>query len=704
MTAMVRFWLCAAALVLAVGGPAPAAENLLHNGGFDAALEPHWQKRTPEDETRKLYRLPKAGRAGSAAAVLENVQPAYTRLRQGHERTIVIQPGSLVQLSAWIRSELSDAGDVTLQLYCMDRQDRILAQPCSAPLSGAFDWTPRSAWVFVPEGTAYVMAYLQVKEGVGKVYFDDVELVVAQGPVARPPAPKVVLFGDLPEDSPCLESLKTLFEDGLVQPAPGETAVPADAAGMLVLYTAGEVPEPVGQTVRRYAGSGGHVFMDMRSFARWQGTRAVSVGVGQLEGRPAREQMKAGLRVVVASQVTAGLEVGHVMPRAGFPDGHLMVLPESFQSDGLEVLAVEPEGHAGLVRTKVGRGWVVGADVLSLREPDCRHVDAYYKYTLITNALTNPVRFGHYYPRKLSYAELVEQMKAAAEAFPEIRFAREGAASDGQPIGSLNLGSPGKPLYFLYAAAHGSEWEPGYGLFSFAKQLAEGRFADVVDLKQVEVKIVPILNPSGYDHMRRQNANGVDLNRQGDYRWEEFSGSDSNKDGTWGPMDYDWKGKAPLTEAEARVYQSVARREELFCILDFHGNSCATANKVAILPATARADNAVRAIRLQQIANARLRGRHLLRQTPEKACSQYLLERVQPGGAVPYLMNTSARERYGVLIELTAGYPSTYGTVLQTDVTCELCRALFAAYPPPRASPGPAGKSPASAVPRVRAR
>jgi len=53
------------------------------------------------------------------------------------------------------------------------------------------------------------------------------------------------------------------------------------------------------------------------------------------------------------------------------------------------------------------------------------------------------------------------------------------------------------------------------------------------------------------------------------------------------------------------------------------------------------------------------------------------------GGNMPYLMNTSARDRFGLLIELTAGYGESYGTVLQTDVTCELCRALFIAYPPP---------------------
>ena len=89
------------------------------------------------------------------------------------------------------------------------------------------------------------------------------------------------------------------------------------------------------------------------------------------------------------------------------------------------------------------------------------------------------------------------------------------------------------------------------------------------------------------------------------------------------------------------------------------------------------------AMDLQQIANERLAGRHLLRQDNEEACSQYLLTRVHPGAGYPYLMNTSARDRFGLLIELTAGYAESYGTVLQTDVTCELCRALFLAYPPP---------------------
>ena len=104
---------------------------------------------------------------------------------------------------------------------------------------------------------------------------------------------------------------------------------------------------------------------------------------------------------------------------------------------------------------------------------------------------------------------------------------------------------------------------------------------------------------------------------------------------------------------------------------------------------TARDDNELRAFEMQHIVNRRLRGRHLLRQAAEDAPSQYLITRVHRGGAVPYLMNTGARGRYGVLVELTAGYGDTYGTVLQTDVTCEVCRALFAAYPPPERPGGP---------------
>lgn len=117
-----------AAFILALSIPAVGGEpaerlNLLKNSGFEEPLEPAWEKRTPDDAGRTLYRGESAGRTG-AAAVLENTRPAQTRLRQGNDRSIVIEPGSLVELSAWIKSDQSAEGDATLQIYCMDEGGR----------------------------------------------------------------------------------------------------------------------------------------------------------------------------------------------------------------------------------------------------------------------------------------------------------------------------------------------------------------------------------------------------------------------------------------------------------------------------------------------------------------------------------------------------------------------------------------------------
>ncbi|HPO37297.1 MAG TPA: hypothetical protein PL176_04775, partial [Kiritimatiellia bacterium] len=67
-----------------------------------------------------------------------------------------------------------------------------------------------------------------------------------------------------------------------------------------------------------------------------------------------------------------------------------------------------------------------------------------------------------------------------AQDLPRLR--RGAYRRGGYRLWSLNLGTPGCPLYFLYAAAHGAEWEPGYGLMTFARHVSEGRLSGVVDL------------------------------------------------------------------------------------------------------------------------------------------------------------------------------------------------------------------------------
>jgi len=65
-----------------------------------------------------------------------------------------------------------------------------------------------------------------------------------------------------------------------------------------------------------------------------------------------------------------------------------------------------------------------------------------------------------------------------------------------------------------------------------------------------EVVVVPDLNPDGAARDRRQNATGVDLNRNFPYRWRRL--------GQRGDQQY--SGTAPLSEPESRAMAALIRR------------------------------------------------------------------------------------------------------------------------------------------------
>ena len=62
---------------------------------------------------------------------------------------------------------MTDEAKITLQIYCIDENGGILAQPRSPVMKGEFEWMRASVWTIVPQDTAYIMAYLQVQEGDG---------------------------------------------------------------------------------------------------------------------------------------------------------------------------------------------------------------------------------------------------------------------------------------------------------------------------------------------------------------------------------------------------------------------------------------------------------------------------------------------------------------------------------------------------------
>lgn len=672
------------ALVGAAPEESPAA--LLRNPGFEAELSGTWEKRTPDDAVRQSQRSAQRPHSGAWRLELTSRDRAATRVRQGGDQGLKIPPGSLVELSAWVWSELGEGGRAGVQLYCMGADNAILAQPRRDITDTQADWRQVRLLTVVPDQTQYCMAYLQADGAPGRSCFDDVQLRVVRPPRPQPPLPKIGLLTDLDAADPCLRNLRSLWGASLVRLSPTPSAAELDACqGLVVLLRSAPSSPNALAAVAESVARGRPAFMDLRAFAAWQQLPTAEVRLASpSKAKPTPlDLMQRGLTVAKTSPVTAGLELGQVLPYTS-ADGKLLVLASRPSNTAIDVLAMAAKQPA-LVAMRLGKGRVAAADLLSLREPYFANIDGYYKYLLLVNALADPQRLalGEYYPRKLSYADFVAEMRRVSERQPTIRMMDEGPACDGLRIYSLNLGREGAPLYFIYAAAHGPEWEPGYGLFTLAKHLAAGRLRDVVDLDRACVKIVPLLNPSGYDRRTRQNAHGVDLNRQGDQSWDRYQGRDSNNDGRYGPGDYDWKGERPFCEPEAATYRRIVSAANLYCTLDFHGNASATNNRLGFVPLTARDDCLIRALDLQNLANGRLRGRFLLRQTDQAECEPYLLEHVSLDSDRPVLQNTGARGRYGFLVELTAGYAESYGTLLQTEVTCEICRALFQAFPLP---------------------
>ncbi len=441
-----------------------------------------------------------------------------------------------------------------------------------------------------------------------------------------------------------------------------------------------------------YSGTGKAYFDDM-SLRILSGEEADAKDGGNLIRNPGFEIGEGGHEIVLETSATSGFKKGDIFPRMD-EDGMLCVLPGEVADEGIEALAVVAgSAEISFAKKQLGKGYIYGIDMFSVGEPNAsRESDgSFYKYLFMTNTLTNTVRYGEWYQAperegastRYTHADIADEMRKIADSFPGVEFEKEGPGSGGYEIYSLNIGKEGAPLYFFYAAAHGEEWDPAYGLLTFTRRLAAGEFRDVVDLDRAAFKIIPVLNPWGYDNFRRTNANNVDLNRQGDYRWEEFGMNQKGYDETHPSY---WKGHhGPFSEPETIVYSRIIDENEdrIYFVLDFHGNKSAVNNKLCMLPVNGLPDNQSRAILWAHHLNENVRGRYILQQSGESKASPYLMRMPVMSSPGPMLINTSAKDRYGFVIELTAAYRTNIASILVTDFVCEIIRSILVVYPVP---------------------
>jgi len=112
----------------------------------------------------------------------------------------------------------------------------------------------------------------------------------------------------------------------------------------------------------------------------------------------------------------------------------------------------------------------------------------------------------------------------------------------GRPIRAFELGDPDSPTRILVVGCiHGNECA---GLAVARSLEAHARPASL------DLWIVPDLNPDGFAAGTRQNARGVDLNRNFPYRWRPIGG----------PGDLHYSGTTSLSEPESRIaYELILR-------------------------------------------------------------------------------------------------------------------------------------------------
>jgi protein MpaA len=126
---------------------------------------------------------------------------------------------------------------------------------------------------------------------------------------------------------------------------------------------------------------------------------------------------------------------------------------------------------------------------------------------------------------------------------------RLGESFDGRPIHVFHRGDPDAVRVLVVGCIHGNECAG----VRIARRLRRGPPLGFLDLW-----ILPTLNPDGRAEQTRQNARGVDLNRNFPYRWRS------------GPTGRYYPGRRPASEPETRIGMRLIRRIEPDVTIWFH--------------------------------------------------------------------------------------------------------------------------------------
>jgi hypothetical protein len=389
------------------------------------------------------------------------------------------------------------------------------------------------------------------------------------------------------------------------------------------------------------------------------------------------DRIRPAMRIDVACDITRGFAVGDNV----WWFGNVSSAPDSLyanqmyqrqvmgvrESDDVRILATSNVNHGVvMVEEKVGKGRIVALDLLSPGRPFFNSYGSTNKYLFLGNMVNQAVRYGKQYPKRLTYDEFVAAMHQLAAKHSALAVRAEGPCSDGRQMYTFSLGNPTNPTMYFGASVHGWEWENAYGLLRLAEVLAENRQVEGLDTSKLHFKIMPIQNPWGHDHFTRQNARGVDLNRNFDSGWEELPVPQDIAM----PWDYNYKGSRPASERETQIIQGIIDRHRPLCVIDFH-----TADYVML---RACRDDAALVKAIHGNIKTRLKDRYLTQKPYNGPYQQVNMNNIiEPRAPQPYLIDYAAKRGTAAafLIEMSGNRDQVHALVMNVDTVVEICLA-----------------------------
>lgn len=136
----------------------------------------------------------------------------------------------------------------------------------------------------------------------------------------------------------------------------------------------------------------------------------------------------------------------------------------------------------------------------------------------------------------------------------------------------------------ILSCVHGNEYTSFYGICRFLEDLCVRSHENALlgELRsRVRLVVLPIVNPWGFINSRRQNSNDVDLNRNANYRWNDYTSANGQLGGKY------YKGSEPFSEAETQYIRAVVdelKDSNFVGVMDMHTINTIDAEKVFYYP------------------------------------------------------------------------------------------------------------------------